>query len=461
MYPKGLLKQHSNALNVSLRFLDAAMIGAAAFLAHGLYLNEWTLRPGYPLVVGMGILLAAWAFSKARLYEPWRGASVLEEVRMISLGWGGTLLALFTIAYLTKLGPTFSRGWLTLWAGFSWIGLLALRLSLRKVLRILRKKGLNQRYIVLAGQADIGEEVARRVARAPWAGFAVAGFFADGEKTIGGVKTLGALSDLPAYIAEHDVDQVWLTMPLRDEDKVRTILHDLRHTPVNIRFVPDLFGLRLLNHSVTEVAGLAVLNLSTSPMEGTNWVVKEVEDKLLSLLILLLISPLMLAIAIGVKLSSPGPVFYRQERVGWNGRSFDMLKFRSMPVDAEGSTGPVWAKPGEKRATPFGAFLRRTSLDELPQFINVLRGEMSIVGPRPERPVFVDKFKDEIPDYMKKHLVKAGITGWAQINGWRGDTDLAKRIEYDLYYIENWSLWFDLKIIFLTLFKGLVSKNAY
>jgi putative colanic acid biosynthesis UDP-glucose lipid carrier transferase len=212
---------------------------------------------------------------------------------------------------------------------------------------------------------------------------------------------------------------------------------------------------------VTEFAGLPVVNVSVSPMEGPNWLIKRVEDAMFSLAILVLISPLLLAIAIGVKLSSPGPVFYRQERVGWNGRPFEMLKFRSMPVDTENETGPVWAKRGEHRATGFGAFLRRTSLDELPQFINVLRGEMSIVGPRPERPVFVEKFKDEIPDYMKKHLVKAGITGWAQINGWRGDTDLEKRIEYDLYYIENWSLWFDIKIILLTLIKGFVHKNAY
>ncbi|HEC05861.1 MAG TPA: exopolysaccharide biosynthesis polyprenyl glycosylphosphotransferase, partial [Thiolapillus brandeum] len=171
-------------------------------------------------------------------------------------------------------------------------------------------------------------------------------------------------------------------------------------------------------------------------------------------------SPLMIVLAIGVKVSSPGPVFYRQERVGRNGKPFEMLKFRSMPIDTE-KNGVQWGGSKDKANTAFGAFIRKVSLDELPQFFNVLIGDMSIVGPRPERTIFVEKFKDEIPDYMKKHMVKAGITGWAQINGWRGDTDLAKRIECDLYYIENWSLWFDLKIIFLTLFKGFVHKNAY
>ncbi len=196
-------------------------------------------------------------------------------------------------------------------------------------------------------------------------------------------------------------------------------------------------------------------------MVGINQLVKFVEDRSLAAVILLLTSPLFAAIAVGVKLSSPGPVFYSQERVGWNGRRFMMLKFRSMPVQAENSTGAVWATRQDNRTTRFGRLLRRTSLDELPQFINVLKGDMSIVGPRPERPIFVDEFKHKIPDYMKKHLVKAGITGWAQVNGWRGNTDLAKRIEHDLYYIENWSLAFDLKIMLLTLFKGMMHENAY
>lgn len=201
-------------------------------------------------------------------------------------------------------------------------------------------------------------------------------------------------------------------------------------------------------------------DLSTTPMTGVNALVKWCEDKVLASLILVSISPLMFLLAAGVKLSSPGPIFYRQERVGLNNQPFEMLKFRSMPIDAE-SEGIQWGRSASKVNFRFGHFIRRTSLDELPQFLNVLKGDMSIVGPRPERPMFVEQFKEEIPDYMKKHLVKAGITGWAQVNGWRGDTDLATRIEYDLYYIENWSLWFDLKIIFMTIFKGFINKHAY
>jgi putative colanic acid biosynthesis UDP-glucose lipid carrier transferase len=216
-----------------------------------------------------------------------------------------------------------------------------------------------------------------------------------------------------------------------------------------------------MHHSLSEVAGVPVVNISYSAIDGVNEVIKTCEDYVLSAVLLLLASPLMLLIAVGVKLSSPGPVFYRQRRVGWNGHEFTMYKFRSMPVEAEKDSGPVWASPVDDRATRFGSFLRKTSLDELPQLINVLQGKMSLIGPRPERPMFVEKYKDEVPHYMKKHLVKAGLTGWAQVHGWRGNTCLHTRIEHDLYYIENWSLWLDIKIIIMTIFRGLVHKNAY
>ncbi|MCL4170499.1 UNVERIFIED_CONTAM: hypothetical protein GTU68_036006, partial [Idotea baltica] len=239
-------------------------------------------------------------------------------------------------------------------------------------------------------------------------------------------------------------------MPLSEEKRINTIVNALSDMTIDIRLVPDIFGFRLINHSVSTIAGMPVVNLSVTPMDGINRWIKAIEDKFLAALILILISPLMLTVSLLVKLSSSGPIFYRQERLSWNGREFTIYKFRTMPVDSEQSTGAVWATKGEARATSIGNFLRRTSLDELPQFWNVLKGDMSIVGPRPERPVFVDQFKHEIPSYMRKHMVKAGITGWAQVHGWRGDTDLNKRIEHDLYYIDNWSLWLDLRIILMT-----------
>jgi putative colanic acid biosynthesis UDP-glucose lipid carrier transferase len=268
-------------------------------------------------------------------------------------------------------------------------------------------------------------------------------------------------SDVAALeaLANTPLDEVWVMLPLGDAHAIKTTLHGLRHSAASIRLVPDLLTLRLINHGVTEVMGLPMYDLSASPMAGASQQLKWLEDKVLAILILLAIGPVMLIVALGVKLSSPGPVFYRQERVGLNNRSFGMLKFRSMPVDVE-KDGVRWGGATDKATTRFGQFIRQTSLDELPQFLNVLWGDMSIVGPRPERPMFVEQFKNEIPDYMKKHLVKAGITGWAQVHGWRGDTDLKTRIEFDLFYIENWSIWLDLKIIFLTVFKGFLSKNA-
>jgi putative colanic acid biosynthesis UDP-glucose lipid carrier transferase len=240
------------------------------------------------------------------------------------------------------------------------------------------------------------------------------------------------------------------------------LIDDAANRLAHICLVPDLFQFEMmLNSRVSDIDGLPVIHLIDETPFDFRRIVKRGADIVFSLVVLILLSPIFLAIAVAVKLSSPGPVFYKQERMGLNGQTFQMLKFRSMPTNAESKTGAVWAKPGENRATSVGAFLRRTSLDELPQFLNVLWGDMSVVGPRPERPVFIEEFKERVPHYMLRHKVKAGITGWAQINGWRGNTSIEKRIECDLYYIQHWSLWLDVKIVFLTLFKGFVHENAY
>jgi putative colanic acid biosysnthesis UDP-glucose lipid carrier transferase len=375
------------------------------------------------------------------------------------------LAALAILVFMTKTGTMFSRQWIGTWSILSFAVLAIYRIGLRNVLRQARKRGYNQRHIVIVGAGKLGTEVARRIKLAPWTGLHVAAFFDDNVaregELIEGVELLGHIDKLNDYVELKRVDQVWLTLPMRAEDRAKEVLEQLVHSTAEIRFVPDIYNFQLLNHSMTEVAGLPVINLTESPMNGVNAVIKAAEDILLASIILLLISPLLLLIAIGVKLSSRGPILYFQERVTWNNERFRIIKFRTMPVDAEAKSGAVWAKEGEDRATKFGAFLRRFSLDELPQFINVLRGEMSIVGPRPERPALIEQFRSQIPGYMQKHLVKAGITGWAQVNDLRGNSDLAKRIEYDLFYIENWSLWFDLRIIALTAIKMVFSKNAY
>jgi len=465
MFSKGLLQKYSTVFSLLARLADAFTIVLAGWLTYGMLFESFELPSLYFLTIVVAVLVAALVFPQFRLYEPWRGARLATEARALMLAWIVAALCMALIGVLTKAAAEISRLWMVAWFVGAALLMTLVRIVLRESLRIARALGHNQRRIVLVGTGGLAQEVANRVMSSRWTGLRLLGFFDDEPEAMPGLRysrpLLGDFDALPRYLETYGVDEVWIAVPWRQQAKIERALHALRHSATNVRMVPDIYSYNLLNHSITEVAGLPVLNLSATPLQGINGLLKALEDRVLAALILLLIWPLMVVIAIGVKLSSPGPVFYRQERVGLNNRPFMMLKFRSMPVDAEAKTGPVWAKPGEQRATRFGAFLRRTSLDELPQFINVLKGEMSIVGPRPERPVFVEQFKEKIPQYMQKHLVKAGITGWAQVNGWRGNTDLQKRIEHDLYYIENWSLWFDLKIIFLTLFKGMRHPNAY
>lgn len=464
MTSRSLLKENAGLLELIQRFLDPLLVVASGVVLYAIQFGTLDFPRNYIFVLTGGFLLCLAVFPFFNIYRPYRGAGLLAETQMLASAWAVMCTGLVMALFATKTSTDFSRLWIGLWAVVGFLSLVVFRMVLRGGLRFLRSHGFNLRYIAIAGAGDLGREVASRLAASPWTGLKVVGFYDDDPRlqrqTVEGVQVRGDLHRISSEVEELGINQVWIALPLKAEDKVRSLLHELRHSAVDIRFIPDIFGFRLLNHSVTEVAGFPVMNLSVTPMMGVNRVVKALEDRVLASLILLLVSPFLLLIALGVKLSSPGPVFYRQERVGWNGKPFMMLKFRSMPVGVE-KNGVQWGGARSMEATPFGVFLRRTSLDELPQFINVLNGDMSIVGPRPERPMFVEKFKDEIPDYMKKHLVKAGITGWAQIAGWRGDTDLTKRIEYDLYYIEHWSLWFDLRIILLTVFKGFISKNAY
>ncbi len=465
---RGILKEHAGALNLALHITDWLSIGLASWLAFGLYLDIGPMPESYMVVVLVAILLAAALFPRFAMYQAWRGASIMDEMRTITLAWGAVLLGLTVLAFTTKTGATYSRGWLGIWAVTGWLFLITSRVMLRLVLRWARIRGYNQRYVVIVGGVELGAEVVKRIQAAPWIGLNVIGFFSGDNKnssqSIPEVPWRGKLADVASFVTAGDVDQVWIAMPLRDEERLQSLLHDLRHSTVDIRFVPDLFGLRLLNHSIMDVAGLPVMNLSVTPMTGINRWIKAIEDRLLALLILVIVSPLLLLIAIVVKITSPGPVLFKQRRYGWEGKPINVYKFRTMVVHNEEEGTVTQATKDDERITPLGSFLRRTSLDELPQFFNVLQGRMSIVGPRPHAIAHNEMYKDLVDDYMKRHKVKPGITGWAQVNGWRGETDtlekMQKRVEFDLYYIENWSLWFDLKIIFLTLFKGFVHKNA-
>jgi putative colanic acid biosynthesis UDP-glucose lipid carrier transferase len=462
---RSLLKDNAPLFEWLVRLFDPLLAILAGWLAYRWYLGTWILPERYLIaLIGMAIFCFA-LFPLLRLYAPQRGVTLFEESGRLVNAWLLIAAAWFSYLFLSKSGADFSRAWSLYWIVFGAAAHFAFRAGIRLVLRALRTRGYNQRLVVIVGAGSLGQDIARRLARTPWSGLSVLGFYDDDPMRRGtrveGIEVRGPIESVVQDLTTATIDQVWIALPLRADARIRELLLELRRHSVEVRLVPDIFNFALLNHSMSEVAGLPVINLTDSPHSGANRAIKGAEDFLLSLLMLLVALPVMLLIALGVKLSSRGPVCYAQERVTWNGRHFMMQKFRTMPVDAEATTGPVWASSGEHRATPFGAFLRRTSLDELPQLVNVLKGDMSLVGPRPERPEFVEQFRQQIPGYMQKHLVKAGITGWAQINDLRGDTDLTRRIEYDLYYIDNWSLWFDLRILCLTLWHILTSRNAH
>lgn len=461
----GVLRNHTNLINIISRLFDLVVLFGSAYLAYAFVFGFGHPFPNhYLLAIFCGIIIAFASFNILGIYSPARGKNIANYIFTIGMAWLATMLLLALIAFLTKTSTKFSRIWFVEWMAIGCFMSCLSRSTVLLLLRHIRKKGFNIRRVIIIGTGVMSDQIIKKLTDSQWSGYRV-------------VHTIDVLSDTSLLkqnstnkndsyevnnlINTHAVDEVWIALPFKELYRLEVIMEALKFSTINIKLIPDIMGLDLINHSVYSIAGVPVMNLRASPMEGINIYIKALEDKVIASFILLLISPLMLIISILVKLSSRGPIFYKQERVSWNNKNFMILKFRSMPINVENTTGAKWAKPGENRATKIGAFLRKTSLDELPQFLNVLKGDMSIVGPRPERPVFVDEFKNQIPKYMQKHMVKAGITGWAQINGWRGSSDLTKRIEYDIYYIEHWSLWFDIKIIFLTLFKGWINKNAY
>jgi len=403
------------------------------------------------------------------LYYSWRGQSLFHQVRMVFLAWGSVIVSGILLLFLMKYSDVFSRIWLVYWFVLGVFLILLIRLFAYWGLRLMRSKGFNYKSVVIIGAGDLGKEVLQRVSQSAWTGFKVVAIFDDNKDLQGGtiydVFIETEVDNIANYVSDNNIDEVWLALPLNAEARMKALVDKLSSTSVNVRLIPDIFGLSILNHGFTEIAGMPVVDLCTSPMRGFNRGLKSVEDKVLAFIILMMISPVLLVIAITIKLTSKGPVLFKQKRYGWDGRIINVYKFRSMKVHNEFDGSITQAIKKDPRITRFGALLRRTSLDELPQFYNVLQGRMSIVGPRPHAVAHNEHYKEVVDQYMLRHKVKPGITGWAQINGWRGETDtldkMKSRVECDLYYIENWSLWFDLKIIFMTVFKGFINKNAY
>lgn len=422
---------------------------------------------GFKYVIGpfwmVPLLLLVYYFMD--VYLPMRSRMYRKEVLIIIRAHLAGMVTICSVLFLNKQ-LEYSRGVAILFAGFGLFFLLLERYAVRRALRYLRQIGYNQKHILIVGTGPMGLEFARKVRVHRDFGYNVVGFLDDDEakrdSSIMGKPVLGGCAMLPELLENGSVDEVVVALPLSDYTKHDDIVDECEKGGVRTRIIADYDNIHPGNPKIDYFDGIPLLNVRKVPLDDPfNKFAKRLFDIFVSAAAILITGPVMICIAIGIKLTSPGPVFFRQERVGLNNRPFDMLKFRSMRFADTATAETTWTTADDPRKTRFGTFLRRTSLDELPQFFNVLFGSMSVVGPRPERPFFVVQFKEEIPKYMVKHQVKPGITGWAQVNGWRGDTSIRKRIECDIYYIENWDLLFDLKIMFLTVFTGLVNKNAY
>jgi len=398
------------------------------------------------------------------VYKPQRTSGYGREIYSIFCANTIGLVAIIVLLYIVKLND-YSRKMFFIFYVLN-IGLTSLsRLIVRKTLRTLRAKGRNLKHILLAGYSRAGEEYINRILGNPEWGYVVCGIlddFVPAGTLYRGVKVLGKIDNLHEILPENELDEIAITLSLKDYDRLEEIVSICEKFGVHTKFIPDYNSMIPSRPYTEDLMGLPVINIRYVPLSNTlNSVAKRLVDIVGSLAGIVITSPIMLIAAIAVKISSPGPVIFKQERVGLHSKSFYMYKFRSMEQQKPSEEQKAWTVKNDPRVTGIGRILRKTSLDELPQLFNILRGDMSLVGPRPERPHFVEKFKEEIPRYMVKHQVRPGLTGWAQVNGYRGDTSIRKRIEYDLYYIENWSMLLDIKIIFRTFFTGFINKNAY
>ena len=399
------------------------------------------------------------------IYAPKRTVRLRFEVYGIVKANTIGIMSLIIVLYLIVREINYSRSVIAFFYVFNIFLTSGFRFFLRRLLRTIRKQGYNLKYILLVGYSRAAEEYIDRLQDNPQWGYVACGILDDhvpAGTLYKGVKVLGRLGNLEVILPENKLDEVAITLSLKDYHCLESIVASCEKSGVHTKFIPDYNGLIPSKPYTEDLQGLPVVNIRYVPLTNTgNKMVKRLIDVVGSLVGIVITSPIMLVAAILVKATSPGPVIFKQKRVGLHNKPFYMYKFRSMAQQAPREEKKAWTVRNDPRVTDVGRILRRTSLDELPQLFNILRGDMSLVGPRPERPLFVEKFREEIPRYMVKHQVRPGLTGWAQVNGLRGDTSIKKRIEYDMYYIENWTLGFDIKIIFMTFITGFINKNAY
>lgn len=468
MFPRGLLKEHAQVFSLILRMADAGIVMFSAWLGGWFWLGRGWLpqHHGWAMLLAGGITVPVFSFFG--LYESVRVLQVWQYILRMCQAWATVLALLGGLAFLTKTGETFSRGWFLLSSLFSLAGLVFSRTLVLLLLRLMRQHGWNERRVVIVGAGGSGQRLADMLVQKLWTGFRVGYLFDDGPGPAG-LGTSPLPDGLEAWLAGQtsSIDEIWIALPPDQQERICQIVHQLRHYPVPVRLALDVFRLLgLSRYSISDVGGFPMLTLNATPIAGMNRFLKAAEDRVIALVALVLVSPLFLLIAGIVRLSSPGPIFFRQKRHGWDGRIIEIYKFRTMHCHKEDNPDKLTqASRFDRRVTWAGRWLRRTSLDELPQLVNVLQGRMSIVGPRPHALAHNALYRDVIRNYMQRHRVKPGITGWAQVHGWRGETDtldkMQKRVELDLYYIENWSLLLDVKIMLMTVFRGFGGKNAW
>ncbi len=462
------MRPHASALTVFHRLADCVIVALCLFLACTLYDVEIDVK--YWFAATLAAAFFAFAAELSHLYGSWRIYTLWEEALELLFVFGIVIAGMSALAFLSKTSATYSRVVITIWGALAFSLLMVERIAVRQTLRVARTQGRNLRSLAIAGTGPSAVNIARQVHEAEWAGLQLTGFYDNGVEAGSrpwsghDLEVKGDLHELIRLARSGEIDYIYVALPTREEERVMWLVNLLADTTASVFVVPDVFIFQLKQARWTSVGGTPIVSIYESPFDGVNGWLKRLEDIVLASLILVLMTIPMLVIALITRITSHGPALFRQRRYGLNGKVVEVLKFRSMRVQEDGDT-VMQAQRHDPRITPFGAFLRRTSLDELPQFFNVLKGDMSVVGPRPHAVAHNEQYRGLIPGYMLRHKVKPGITGWAQVNGWRGETDtlekMEKRVEFDLEYMRNWSLWLDIKIVALTILRGFTGKNAY
>ena len=459
--------KYAALLDITLRVSDVFVITLVALAVYRLEFGNLEMGLHYTSGLMRTVLVALVVFPAAGLYRSWRGENLLQEVVRLWAAWSGVMVILLAMAWALKTTDAYSRIAAGAWFVATGVVLSLDRVLLRWTLGHIRMRGVDSRRVLLIGSTQAGQRIVAAARSSAWMGLDVLGYISTpyDQVDIAGVPELGDLSELAAKMAEYAPDQIWIALPMRAEETIQKVLQLTLDTPTTVRLVPDFFGYELINHHTVSLAGVPVITLRSSRVEGHAGILKAIEDRSIAFLLLVLLSPLMFLLALGVRASSSGPVFFKQKRHGLGGKEFEVLKFRSMWMHAEDQGAVTQAKRNDARVTRFGRFLRSSSLDELPQLINVLRGDMSIVGPRPHAVEHNHHFSERLRGYMQRHGMKPGITGLAQIKGFRGETDtldkMASRVECDISYIKHWSLWLDLKIILSTPYVLMRRNNAF